>query len=234
MTLEEFQELIGIHFNNPDLLRQAMTHRSYVNEQSDAHLGDNERMEFLGDAVLDFVVTDMLYEQFPEMPEGELTRLRAALVRTDALAELGAQCRVGEVLLIGKGEGKSGGRFRRNNLCSAFEALIGAIFLDQSIEQVKGFVLPRMADYLNYVIEEALHKDARSQLQEWSQAKLNLTPVYHTIDSTGPDHEKEFIIEVSVGEQIVGRGMGKSKQRAAQAAARSALKALQVIEDVSG
>jgi ribonuclease-3 len=169
----------------------------------------------------------MLYVQFPDMQEGELTQLRAALVRTDALAELGAECQLGEVLLVGKGEEHSGGRKRRNNLCRGFEALIGAIYLDQGLEAVKTFVLPLMSQLLKHVLAEGLHIDARSQLQEWSQAQLSVTPVYRTIAASGPDHNKQFMIEVSIGERVLGRGTGNSKQTAAQDAARSALKRIE-------
>lgn len=226
MDLDKFQGEMGVQFRDWSLLRQALTHRSYINEHEDEDLQDNERMEFLGDAILDFIVADMLYKRFPEMPEGELTRLRAALVRTESLAELGAQCQLGEALLIGKGEENSGGRRRQNNLCRGFEAVIGALYLDQGLEAVKQFVLPRLTLLLKQVMDEALHKDARSQLQEWSQAELSLTPVYRTVAASGPDHNKEFLVEVLIGDRVVGRGAGRSKQAAAQDAARNALKTL--------
>jgi ribonuclease III len=223
MNIDQFQKEIGLHFADLSLLQQAMTHRSYVNEHSDNDLIDNERLEFLGDAIIDFVVGDMLYQRFPVITEGELTRLRAALVRTESLAVLAQQCGIGETLRMGKGEEASGGRERPNNLCGAFEALIGALYLDQGLEAVRAFVMPQVNPLLENVIAEASDKDARSLLQEWSQAQHNLTPVYRTVSEAGPDHEKEFTVEVLVGEHAVGTGVGRSKQSAAQAAARAAL-----------
>lgn len=225
--LDDFQARLDVRFNDPALLRQALTHRSYINEHEDEGLEDNERLEFLGDAVLDFLTGDMLYRDFPRMPEGELTRLRAALVRTEALASLGAQCGLGEMLFIGKGEESSGGRERQNNLCRGFEAVIGALYLDGGLEAVKDFVLPRLKEMIQGVLDEAINKDARSQLQEWSQAHLSVTPLYRTVSASGPDHDKEFEIEVSIGERIIGRGVGKSKQAASQAAARAGLELLE-------
>lgn len=221
--LKEFQDIIGVQFQNPRLLQQALTHRSYINEQADETLKDNERMEFLGDAVLDFITGDLLYQTYPDVAEGELTRLRSALVRTESLAELARDCRVGEFILIGRGEENSGGRERTNNLCRAFEAVIGAIYLDQGLDAVREFVIPHLQRLETRAVEEALHKDARSRLQEWSQAELNLTPVYRTRSASGPDHNKEFVIEVLIGDRIAASGTGKSKQTAAQAAAQAAL-----------
>lgn len=223
MNLSEFETLIGVTFVNPSLLQQALTHRSYINEQQDSNLSDNERLEFLGDAVLDFVVADMLYDQYPGMAEGELTRLRSALVRTETLADLAREHRVGEFLLIGKGEENNGGRDRTNNLCRAFEAVVGAIYLDQGLDAVKQFINPRMNTLEQVVMDEAMHKDARSRLQEWSQANLNITPAYRLVTTTGPDHNKEFVIEVVLGEDVIASGRGHSKQAASQSAASAAL-----------
>lgn len=223
MPVYKFQDIIGIKFNDINLLKQALTHRSFINEQPDAVLEDNERLEFLGDAILDFVTADLLYRQFPAMSEGELTRLRSALVRTESLAELALDCDIGTYLYIGKGEENSGGRTRISNLCRAFEAVIGAIYLDSGLEAVRQFLLPRLAQLQIRVIDEALHKDARSRLQEWSQAHLNITPSYRLSASTGPDHNKEFEIEVLIGERSIAVGSGRSKQAASQAAAQAAL-----------
>lgn len=223
MSLSDFQDRIGVQFRDPDLLKQSLTHRSYINEHADDDLADNERLEFLGDAILDYVTADMLYRRFPDMAEGELTRLRSALVRTESLAELARDCDIGSYLFIGKGEENSGGRTRTNNLCRAFEALIGAIYLDADLDGVRDFVIPRLTRLQHKVIEAALHKDARSQLQEWSQAELSITPEYRLHSASGPDHNKEFRIEVVIGEAVVASGLGRSKQSAAQAAARAAL-----------
>lgn len=230
LTISEFQERIAISFNQPDLLTQALTHRSYINEHIDDDIEDNERLEFLGDAILDFITADMIFGRFPNMPEGEMTRLRAALVRTEALAQLAVDCRIGDVLLMGKGEAASGGRERQNILCDAFEALVGAIYLDQGLEAVKDFVIPRLTAMQKDVMEEAIRKDPRSQFQEWAQAEHNITPQYHVISADGPDHEKKFMVEVRVGEQIVANGQGRSKRMAAQAAARVAMDMLQAGE----
>ncbi|NDJ59665.1 MAG: ribonuclease III [Chloroflexi bacterium] len=226
MDLAQFQTQNALNFKDLKLLQQALTHRSFVNENTGDDLVDNERLEFLGDAVLDFLTGDMLYRREPPMPEGDLTRLRAALVRTESLATLAHECQVGEALRMGRGEDNSGGRERPNNLCGAFEAVIGALYLDQGLQAVRDFVMPMLETRLEQVIAEALDKDARSLLQEHSQAEYNLTPAYRTVEATGPDHEKEFTIEVLIGEQVVGRGVGRSKQAASQAAARAGLKRL--------
>jgi ribonuclease-3 len=223
MQLDDFQQIIGVRFNEPQLLRQALTHRSYVNEHAEASLENNERLEFLGDAILDYLTADMLYQRFPEMSEGVMTRLRSALVRTDALAQLGAECRIGEVILIGRGEERAGGRKRANNLCRAFEAVVGAIYLDQGLEAAKQFVIPRLMALQKHVMDDAIRKDARSQLQEWSQATYGITPAYRITSATGPDHNKEYVVELMIGDQVVTTGKGHTKQLGAQSAAKAAL-----------
>lgn len=227
IELAEFQAINALHFRDAALLRQALTHRSYVNEHEGANLSDNERLEFLGDAVLDFVSGEMLYQRFPNMPEGDLTRLRAALVRTESLAALAVKCRLGEALWMGRGEEKGGGRERPNNLCGGFEAVMGALYLDQGFEAVKTFVIPHLLLRLEEVVAASLDRDARSVLQEISQAEYNLTPAYRLVDASGPEHEKEFVFEAMIGSQVVGRGVGRSKQAASQAAAQNALERLE-------
>jgi ribonuclease-3 len=227
MEFNQLQEQLGVHFSNADLLQQALTHRSYVNEHGESTLGDNERLEFLGDAVLDFLVGDILYQRFPQLPEGDLTRLRAALVRTESLAELSSQIGLGACLRMGKGEEASGGRERITNLCATFEAVVGALYLDQGIDAVRTFVTPRLDVLLGQIMAESRDRDARSRLQEWSQAEHNLTPVYQTVSATGPDHQKEFVVAVVIGDRAVAQGTGRSKQTAAQAAAREALNLLE-------
>ncbi|MDQ7027614.1 MAG: ribonuclease III [Anaerolineae bacterium] len=226
--IQEFEEILGVKFREPEMLQRALTHRSFVNEV-EGDMRDNERLEFLGDAILDFVVGDMLFRRFVDVSEGELTQLRAALVRTDSLAMLASDCRLGEFLLIGKGEEHSGGRTRVNTLCCGFEAVIAAIYMDSGLDAVKQFAIPRLEALLEYVLENNLHKDARSMLQERTQAELRVTPVYRLIDASGPDHEKEFFLEVVVGDVVIGAGVGTSKRSAAQSAARAAL---QRLEDV--
>lgn len=224
MDIQAFQADNDLAFRDVTLLEEAFTHRSYLNEQDDETLRHNERLEFLGDAVLDLLVTDLLFRRYPDMPEGDLTRLRAALVRTETLADIAAGLGIGEMLRMGHGEAISGGRARRNNLCGAFEALLGALYIDQGIEAVKDFVIPRLTPLLEHILTEGLHMDARSALQEWSQAVHNVTPVYRIVEATGPDHDKDFTIEVVIGDTVIATGSGKSKQTAAQAAARAALR----------
>jgi len=221
--LSECEVAFGITFADKTLLQRALTHRSYINENPDFPLEDNERLEFLGDAILDFVIGEYLYHRFPEMREGTLTNLRAALVKTETLARFAAQLDMGRYLFVGHGEAESGGRERPANLCAAFEALVGAIYLDQGLEAVKDFSTPFVEPELERVIQGELDRDAKSLLQELSQGLLQLTPAYRTVAEKGPDHAKEFTVEVVIGSQVYGRGQGPSKQAAAQAAATVAL-----------
>ena len=214
---------LGFQFRDHSLLSRAMTHRSYLNENPDVVLEDNERLEFLGDAVLDFVVGAFLYHKYPEMDEGELTSLRAALVRTKSLAAFAKLWELGDFLRLGYGEAENGGRERLPILCAGFEALIGAIYLDQGLAKVELLVRPLIEPALVNILEESLHKDAKSEFQVWAQAQFNVTPRYKVVHTEGPDHAKEFTVQVLVEEQMWGVGNGRSKQRAAQAAARAAL-----------
>jgi len=230
ISIDELQKNLNLHFENMALLEQAMTHRSYIHEV-EYEVADNERLEFLGDAVLNFLSGDMLYNRFPDRAEGWLTRLRAALVRTESLRELALECDLGHALRMGKGEENSGGRKRKTNLCAAFEALVGAIYLDKGVDAVRTFVIPMMEKRLDKVIEEASYQDARTLLQEWSQAEHGITPTYNIINESGPDHEKEYEAEVIIDESVSGRGVGRSKRAAAQSAARDALKSLQLDDE---
>jgi ribonuclease-3 len=224
----DLDKRLGLHFENLHLLVRALTHRSYVNENQNA-LEDNERLEFLGDAVLDFVVGAWVYNHFPEMPEGDLTRMRSALVRTDTLADFARQLDFGLALRLGRGELTSGGRKRDNLLCATFEAVIGAMYLDLGIQVVELFVEPLLADVSSKVISQEEIYDPKSTLQEWAQSNKLGTPRYSTIDSSGPDHAKIFTVEVHVNGEAVGQGKGSSKQSAAQAAAQAALETLGLI-----
>lgn len=221
-NLFQYSEQLGIKFHDPELLLRALTHRSFVNENEEINR-DNERLEFLGDAILGFIVAEMLYKLFPEKPEGDLTKIRSAMVRADSLAKIAQSIDLGNNLLMGKGEISSGGREKTNNLCRGFEALIGAIYLDQELSGLISFLQPYLDESLEYVLEYNLHVDARSELQELSQSKLHLTPHYHVVDITGPDHKRNFIIEVILEDRIIGKGQGRSKRVAAQSAARDAL-----------
>jgi ribonuclease-3 len=221
--LPEFGERLGVPINDYSLLLRALTHRSYLNENQDLALEDNERLEFLGDAVLDFVVGAYLYNRFPEMREGELTMLRAALVRTSTLALLSQELGIGEALKLGHGEQESGGRERLPVLCAAFEAVVGAVFLDQGLEVVEPWLQKLMAPTLAEIIADAGHKDAKSEFQIWAQARFNITPRYQVLSSEGPDHEKTFTVAAQVEGEIWGVGQGRSKQAAEQRAASAAL-----------
>lgn len=223
MDIENIQTELGLHFRDPCLLQRALTHRSYLNENRDYSLGDNERLEFLGDAVLSFMIGDYLYHRFPNGAEGILTSLRAALVRTEALAAFAAQIGLGQHILLGHGEEDCGGRTRAAVLCGTFEALIGALYLDQGLAQVSEFVMPLVEPALERILVDDSHKDAKSILQELSQAYLGHTPRYQTVNATGPDHNKEFEIAVTINGTVYGRGHGHNKQTAAQTAAGQAI-----------
>jgi ribonuclease-3 len=219
---------LGLDFGNLHLLVRALTHRSYVNENPSA-VEDNERMEFLGDAVLDFVVGAWVYNHFPEMQEGDLTRMRSALVRTDTLAEFARHLDLGPALRLGRGELASGGRQRDNLLCATFEAIIGAMYLDAGIPAVGDFIEPLLTEASEEVVSQVERYDPKSTLQEWAQSNKLGTPHYLTVDSSGPDHAKVFTVEVQVDGKPYGRGTGSSKQSAAQTAAQEALESLGLI-----
>ena len=227
-TKLSYEDVLGVEFRKPALLTQALTHSSFVNESgAEVSASDNERLEFLGDAVLDIIVADLLFRKYPDVSEGELTQLRAALVKTDSLAYLGTQFRVGDYLRIGHGEEISGGRERATILCRAFEAVIGAMYLDRGLKTVEAFVTPSLLDLLDHVIEHKLHIDARGELQERIQGRLRITPRYRVAGADGPDHAREFRVEVTIGDSIIGTGIGASKRSAAQQAARAALQQLE-------
>ncbi len=221
--IDQLQEELGFRFHNQILLLQALTHRSYLNENPDVPHSDNERLEFLGDALLDFVTAEYLYDHFPSLHEGELTSLRAALVRSSTLAHFARQIDLGKHLLLGRGEAAGGGRNRRSLLCAAFEALVGAVLLDQGLAEAQTFILRFVEPTLEHITANELNKDAKSELQELSQGRWQLTPAYRTVSENGPDHAKEFTVEVMIGDEVFGRGIGRNKQMAAQRAARQAL-----------
>lgn len=217
-------------FKDPSLLRRALTHRSYLNEHPDQQT-DNERLEFLGDAVLDFVTGAFLYHQYPEMHEGQLTRLRAALVKTEQLAAFAEQLNINDLMLIGKGEQEAGGRQRRSLLCATLEAVIGAYFLDAGIEAARRFVEPMCQPVAQAIVRAESDMDSKSLFQEWAQAEVGQTPHYVLIATTGPDHDKEFVMEVRLNEDTYGTGAGRNKRLAAQAAAHDALTRLGLISN---
>lgn len=224
---QEYAQRLGINFMDPLILTRALTHRSYMNEHPES-LEDNERLEFLGDAVLDFLVGAWLYNRFPEMPEGNLTRLRSALVRTENLADFAVSIQLGKVMLLGRGESEGGGRDRPALLCATFEALIGAIYIDQGIQKVKIFIEPMLEKATQKILHGNKDRDPKSTLQEWAQSQGLGTPFYKTISSYGPDHAKSFIIEVYIENVVYGSGIGHSKQAAAKLAAEQAIKSLKI------
>jgi len=217
------QEILGISFNDPSLLEQALVHSSYINENPDLVPTSNERLEFLGDAVLGSVVAEKLYQDLPAFTEGEMTKLRATLVRRDTLARAARAVRLGDYLYLGKGEEASGGRHKPANLAGALEAVIAAIFLDQGSATAKNFILRLLDKELQKVISQGAGFDYKSQLQELIQAREQQTPAYHVIEAKGPDHDRRFTVEVRAGDTVLGRGSGKSKKEAETEAARSAL-----------
>lgn len=219
---ELLEEALGVHFQNQALLRLALTHRSYIYETAGAGLSSNERIEFLGDSVLTFISADFLYRTFPELSEGELSDVRAALVKMGTLATFARDIQLGDFLLLGKGEQSSGGSQRI--LASAFEALLGAIYLDQGMEVVKRFLVPRLEPIAHDVVKKRLFKDNKSLFQELAQAHDGITPSYRLVSQEGPSHDREFKVVVMLGEQVVGRGQGRNKQAAEQEAAHVALR----------
>jgi ribonuclease-3 len=208
------------------LLQQAFLHSSFVNENQDNSLSDNERLEFLGDAVLNLVVAEKVYHEFPDLAEGALTTVRTSLIREDTLVQLGAELDLGTYLQLGKGEETSGGRQRQSNLADTFEALLGAIFLDQGFSIVKGFILSRLDSHVTIIKTRGSGQNYKAKLQEFTQGTCKQLPAYHIIQSSGPDHDKKFIVEVTLDNRVLGMGSGKSKKAAEIEAARSACEKL--------
>ncbi len=221
--LRSVESLIHSTFTNRELLRSALTHRSYLNEHRDATWEHNERLEFLGDAVLELVITDFLYRKYPEKPEGELTAVRAALVNTHSLAAAAQTLGINDYLLLSKGEAKDQGRARQYILANTFEAVIGAIYLDQGYDAARTFIADRLFTKTEEIIEKRLWQDAKSRFQELAQERVSVTPVYETLSQTGPDHDRIFTIGVFLRKEKIAEGEGRSKQEAEQAAAEAAI-----------
>lgn len=220
---EELEKHIGITFENKDLLDTAFVHKSFMNEYNKDDKGDNERMEFLGDAVLELTVTEYLYQTYPKKSEGQLTNWRSALVKGKHLAEVGSELELGNYLYLSRGEEKSGGRKKNYILANTVEALIGALYLDKGYRVTHTFISKFIITKLEKILEEGLHIDAKSHLQELSQEKISVTPEYRLMSDSGPDHEKKFVMAVYFGDDKVGEGEGSSKQKAEEDAARDAL-----------
>ena len=219
---EELQDALDFHFHDEALLQLALTHKSYVYETSNEALNSNERLEFLGDSILACVTADFLYRSFPELSEGDFSNIRSMLVKGETLAELARDLYLGDYLLMGKGE--------RNNiksqrvLAATFEAVLGAIYLDAGLEATQRFLLPRLKPMAYHIVKKRLFKDAKSRFQELAQAHTSITPAYRLVSQEGPSHNREFIVEAMLGDEVAGRGQGRNKQMAEQEAAFAALR----------
>ncbi len=216
------QKNLGISFRQESLLEQAFVHLSYLNENPDFGQSSNERLEFLGDAVLNFVVTEKLYKEFPKLPEGELTELRASLVCRDTLAALASSLKLGDWLLLGRGEEASGGRAKESNLANAMEALIGSLYLDQGLAKARKFILRQLKPELGKAKAGKTTPNYKALVQELIQGQKKPTPVYRLVEATGPDHSKQFTAEILVEGEALGKGKGRSKKVAESQAARAA------------
>ena len=224
--IEDLEKKLEVKFNNIDLLQQALTHRSYLNEHREYKLDHNERLEFLGDAVLELVVTEYLYENFPN-PEGELTNWRAALVNGEMLAKISKRLGVEEFLLMSKGETKDTGKARQYLMANAFESITGAIYLDQGkdgYDACKKFILKNVVVELADIIKNKLYMDPKSSFQEMAQDKVGVTPSYRVLSESGPDHDRKFTVGIFLGEDLIASGEGSSKQEAQRNAASQGLK----------
>lgn len=220
---EILEKNLGIGFKDKNILRQSFTHRSYLNENPDGGLEHNERLEFLGDAVMELIVTDHLYKEYPTKAEGELTNWRAALVNAKMLTRIAEELSFNDYLLLSKGESRETGKARAYILANTFEALLGALYLDQGYkacdEFLKKYLLPNLPD----IIRDGSYKDSKSKFQEEAQDRVSITPNYRVTKESGPDHRKEFTVGVFLGDELVAEGTGSSKQEAEESAARLAL-----------
>ncbi len=214
---------LGLKFNNKDILVQAFAHRSYLNENQDFNLEHNERMEFLGDAVLELVVSENLYKNYPEKPEGDLTNWRAALVNAKMLSSIAEELELNDFLLLSRGETKELGKARAYILANTMESLIGAIHLDSGYAKAQEFIEKYIMKELPKIIENKLYKDAKSQFQEEAQERAGITPAYKVIEESGPDHKKNFTVGIFLGNEMIAKGQGSSKQEAEEQAAKNAL-----------
>lgn len=222
--LSDLEKKLDIKFKDKDFLVQAFCHRSYLNENPDFYLENNERLEFLGDAVLELVITEHLYKKYPKEPEGELTNWRASLVNAKILAEIAKGLEFNDFLLLSRGETKETGKARQYILANAFEAFVGALYLDQGYKPCQEFIKKHLIKRLSEIIEKGLFKDAKSHFQEKAQEVNGVTPTYNVLEEWGPDHAKSFTIGVFLGKELVAKGKGSSKQEAEEAAAKEGLK----------
>lgn len=221
-NFEKFETANELNFKDKDLLKQAFTHRSYINENSSAG-SHNERLEFLGDAVLELVVTEKLFSLYPGKPEGDLTAIRAALVNTVSISAAATELGMNEYLLLSKGEAKDKGKAREYILANTFESVIGAIYLDSGYDNAKNFISKALFGKIEEIVAKKLWRDPKSLIQEKAQEIVGITPRYEVLEQHGPDHDKNFTIGVFFGEELIAKGAGKSKQEGEQAAAHTAL-----------
>lgn len=224
VDFSKLEKSLEIEFRDKSLLRTAFTHRSYLNENPNIDWGQNERLEFLGDAVLELIVTEFLYSKFQEKPEGELTALRASLVNSNMLGEVASDLGFNDFLLLSRGEARDVGRARQYILANTFEAAVGAIYLDQGYEKTRDFIVRVLTPKTDEILEKRLYRDAKSLFQEEAQERVSITPTYEVLKEWGPDHDKHFIVGVYLGKELVAEGEGPSKQQAQQQAAEAALK----------
>jgi ribonuclease-3 len=223
MNFEVLEKKLGLRFKNIVLLKQAFTHRSYLNENPSEKLEHNERLEFLGDAVIELIVTEYLYKQYPDKAEGDLTNWRAALVNAKMMTSVAEDLGFNDFLLLSRGEAKEGGKARAYILANAFEALLGALYIDSGIKPCDEFIKKYLLNNLAGIIKDGSYKDSKSKFQEESQERVAITPNYKVIKETGPDHNKKFIVGVYLDKELVAEGEGSSKQEAEEAAAELAL-----------
>ncbi|MCG8483060.1 MAG: ribonuclease III [Clostridia bacterium] len=228
--LNMFMAKIGYKFNNLDLLNTALTHSSYNNEKKSTHKHNNERLEFLGDAILDAVISQYLYARFENFEEGDLTRMRANIVCESSLADCGVKFQIGQYFLLGKGEENTGGRDRSSIIADTVEAVFGAVYLDGGWDHANRFILNCLQEIIEEVVQGKRYSDFKTKFQEIIQAKTDLDIQYETVKEEGPDHNKTFYVNVSVGREVKGNGSGRSKKEAEQNAAKDALSEMNIIE----
>lgn len=222
----QLQSVLGFQFSDASLLKQALVHSSFLNENPDLGVNDNERMEFLGDSLLNLIVAESIYHEFPDYPEGKLTEIRVTLTRQEKLAEKAFTLKLGDYMLLGRGENASGGRMRRNNLADAFEALLAAIYLDQGIDVTRKFILKIFHEDIKDIKSGEIKPNFKALLQEYTQGKYRALPEYEIIESTGPDHDRVFHVSISLNDVVLAIGTGKSKKAAESHAARLAYEKL--------
>ena len=221
------EKKLGVTFNDENLLKNALIHRSYLNENRETGLENNERLEFLGDAVLELIISAELYRKFPNKKEGKLTSIRSAIVRTESLAEESRRLKIGDHILMSKGEEDSGGKDKDFILANTYEAILGAIYLDRGIEECEEFVKRTALKKLPRVIKDELFIDPKTKIQELAQAKYKVTPTYKIVKESGPDHDKSFTVALNLGNKSIAKGTGLSKQKAEEEAAQKAIDKLE-------